>query len=189
VGNIRNAVFLDRDGVINEAIVIDGKPTPPPSLAEFNIRPNVEEALEKLVDAGYLNIVVTNQPDVRTGKQSREVVDSFHDKLRSELPIHDVFACFHIDQDQCNCRKPQAGMLVQAAKKWSIDLSNSHMVGDRWKDIEAGQLVGCTTFWLPGGYDEPSPKSPDYTVKSLFEASVLIANLDGQRTMGTRGDS
>ena len=175
---LNKAVFLDRDGVINEALVIGGKPYPPPSLAEFEIRPKVKEGLEILSDAGYLNIVVTNQPDVRTGKQSREVVDSFHAKLKKELPIHDVFVCFHIDQDNCDCRKPKPGMLLEAARQWSVDMSLSHMVGDRWKDIEAGKSAGCTTYWLPGGYIEPAPESSDYVVDSLFDASQLIAGND-----------
>jgi D-glycero-D-manno-heptose 1,7-bisphosphate phosphatase len=174
------AVFLDRDGVINEALVIDGKPYPPPSLGEFEIRPKVKEALEILSDAGYLNIIVTNQPDVRTGKQSREVVDSFHAKLKKELPIHDVFVCFHIDQDNCDCRKPKPGMLLEAARQWSVDMSLSHMVGDRWKDIEAGKSAGCTTYWLPGGYIELAPESPDFVVGSLFEASQLIVERELQ---------
>jgi len=168
------AVFLDRDGVINKAVVIDGKPYPPASMEEFEICLHVKEGLETLSAAGFLNIVVTNQPDVRTGKQSRAVVDDFHRKLKDELPIDDIYVCFHIDGDNCDCRKPQPGLLLRAAEKWSIDLERSFMLGDRWKDIEAGQRAGCTTCWLPGGYAEPEPKAPDFVVGSLLEASQHI---------------
>jgi D-glycero-D-manno-heptose 1,7-bisphosphate phosphatase len=168
------AVFLDRDGVLNKAVVIDGKPYPPSSMEEFEICPYVIESLEMTSAAGFLNIVVTNQPDVRTGKQSRTIVDDFHAKLRNELPIHDIYACFHVDKDNCACRKPKPGMLLQAAQKWSIDLKHSFMVGDRWKDIEAGKRAGCTTCWLPGNYAEPEPESSDLIASSLLEVSHFI---------------
>ena len=168
------AVFLDRDGVINRAIVVDGKPYPPASMEEFEFCVYAKEGLETLSAAGFLNIVVTNQPDVRTGKQNMAVVDQFHQKLIDELPIDDIYACFHVDEDNCDCRKPQPGMLLQAAEKWSIDLRRSFMLGDRWKDIEAGERAGCITCWLPGGYAEPEPQSPDFIVRSVLEASQHI---------------
>jgi len=168
------AVFLDRDGVINESVVVDGKPYPPATLDAFRYIDGIEQAVAALRDAGYRIIVVTNQPDVATGKQERSVVDAMHAKLRSELGVDDVLACFHTDEHCCECRKPKPGMLIEAGKRWKIDFSRSYMVGDRWRDIEAGAAVGCRTVFIDYGYAEKRPLSPDLTVRSLADATPII---------------
>lgn len=171
---MRRAVFLDRDGVLNASVIMEGKPYPPDSLAALEILPGVDEALSKLRAAGYLNIVVTNQPDVATGKQRVEVVEAMHDRLLRELPLDGVRVCYHTDDQKCDCRKPKAGMLLQAAKDHGIDLPRSFLVGDRWRDVAAGQAVGCTCFFVDYGYDEKRPEKPYVPVKSLPEAVALI---------------
>jgi D-glycero-D-manno-heptose 1,7-bisphosphate phosphatase len=171
------AVFLDRDGVLNKAFVRDGKPYPPMTMDEFELLPGVEGALDDLSAAGYRLVVVTNQPDVRTGKQSRAMVERFHDLLRARLPLDGIFACYHVDADPCDCRKPKPGMLRQAAREFGIDLARSFMVGDRWRDVYAGAAAGCATFWVDHGYSEawPEGESVDYVrVDSLAEASERI---------------
>ena len=85
--------------------------------------PGVDEALSSLRAAGYLNIVVTNQPDVATGKQRIEIVEAMHDRLLRELPLDGVKVCYHTDDQKCDCRKPNPGMLLQAAKDFGIDLA------------------------------------------------------------------
>jgi D-glycero-D-manno-heptose 1,7-bisphosphate phosphatase len=173
---MNRAVFLDRDGVINEATVRSGKSYPPSSIDELKILPGVEEALKKLKNAAFILIVVTNQPDVATGKTEKVVVDQINDFLMRNLTIDEIRTCYHEDKDFCECRKPLAGSLFSAADKFQIDLSSSFMVGDRWKDIEAGQVAGCKTFYINYGYQEKQPNCPDFVVESLAEAAEIIIN-------------
>jgi len=171
----RRAVFLDRDGVINRAFVRDGKPFPPPTPQELEILPGVPEALQELKSHGYELLVVTNQPDVGRGKQSRQALDAMHQALSTSLPLDDILVCCHTDQDKCDCRKPLPGMLLEAARKHNIDLASSFMVGDRWRDIEAGYNAGCRTILIDYGYSErPPDRVPDLRVGSLREAADWI---------------
>jgi len=170
----RPAVFLDRDGVINRAIVRDGIPFAPASLQDLEIMPSVFEALNTLKAHGYLTVVVTNQPDVARGTASRGAVESIHQRLKGELAIDAILTCFHDDADDCNCRKPKPGLLLQAARDFNIDLSSSFMVGDRWRDVEAGERAGCKTFFVDHNYREQAPKSYDFRVDSLMEACMVI---------------
>jgi D-glycero-D-manno-heptose 1,7-bisphosphate phosphatase len=171
---VRRAVFLDRDGIINQSIVRDGKPYPPGSAAELEILAGVRDALVSLRNAGFLNIVVTNQPDVATGKQKIEIIEAMHRRLRLELALDDIKVCYHTDADGCDCRKPKPGMLLQAAREFGIDLGQSFMVGDRWRDIAAGQASGCTNFFIDYGYREKRPEQPYIAVTSLAEAGCRI---------------
>jgi len=169
------AVFLDRDGVINRNFVRDGKPFPPSTLQELEILPGVPEALEELKQHGYKLLVVTNQPDVARGKQSKQTIEAMHQALSARLPLDDIFVCYHTDADKCDCRKPLPGMLLAAARKHNIDLAASFMVGDRWRDIEAGYNAGCKTILIDYGYSEKSPAHvPDLRVGSLREAADWI---------------
>jgi D-glycero-D-manno-heptose 1,7-bisphosphate phosphatase len=168
------AVFLDRDGVINRAVVRDGKPFPPASVEETEILPGVAEALKSLRDAGFLLIVVTNQPDVARGTTSKASVEAINAYLNSKLALDEFRTCYHDSADQCECRKPRPGSLLEAAAEHSIDLARSYMVGDRWRDIEAGERAGCKTVFIDYGYDEKQPESPSFTVTSLLEASKII---------------
>ena len=171
----KRAVFLDRDGVINQSVVKDGKPYPPSSIDEVKILPGVPEALEKLRGAGFLLICVTNQPDVARGTQSKEVVESIHKFLLKSLCLDEILVCYHDDNDRCRCRKPLPGMLMDAARRFSIDLEKSFMVGDRWRDIEAGQNAGCRTVLIEYGYAERGSSSPpDMKVGLLSEAAAWI---------------
>ena len=168
------AVFLDRDGVINRAFVRDGKPFPPNSLAELELLPGTGEAIGLLKKAGFLIIVVTNQPDVGAGRQMREVVEALHARLMAELPIDTIRVCYHIEQDGCACRKPKPGMLLEAATEYDIDLARSYLVGDRWRDIGAGQAAGCRSFFIDYGYLEKKPEKLYVPVKSLLDAANEI---------------
>ena len=173
---MRRAVFLDRDGVINRTVIRNGKPYPPATLADLEILPGVPEALKALRNAGFVNIVVTNQPDVATGLQRREVVDAMHALLRQQLQIDEIKSCFHIESDGCECRKPKTGMLTDAARELGLDLSRSFLIGDRWRDVSAGKAAGCFTFFIDYGYDEALRDEPDRIVTSLHEASRQILN-------------
>lgn len=171
---MRRAVFLDRDGVINRAIVREGKPYPPADLAALEILPGVPEALRALHHAGLLLIVVTNQPDVARGTTPQHVVEAINSHLAATLPIDEFRTCYHDSGDGCDCRKPLPGALLHAARLHGIELGNSYMVGDRWRDIEAGQRAGCKTIFIDYGYDEKQPESVDYRVSTLGEAATII---------------
>ena len=169
------AVFLDRDGVVNRAIVRDGKPYPPANLREMEIVPEAFSALPQLKEAGYRLIVVTNQPDVARGTQARETVEEMHGALQRALPIDDFYVCYHDDADACDCRKPKPGLLLQAAADHGLRLSDSFLIGDRWRDVDAGQAAGVRTVFLNYGYRERGPvQAPDATVASLTEAVSWI---------------
>ncbi len=171
---MRKAVFLDRDGVINKAIVKNGKPFPPASLDAFEFLPGVKSATLALRKAGFLIVVVTNQPDVATGVQARDVVESMHKKLHDAAICDDIKVCYHTDDDACYCRKPKPGMLLEAAKEWQIDLPRSFMVGDRWRDVAAGKAAGCQTLFIDYQYREQSAEKPDAVVASLEDATKFI---------------
>ena len=178
---MRPAVFLDRDGVINRALIRDGTPHPPASLQDLEILPHVPEALSALKAQGYSLVVVTNQPDVARGTSSRELVDSVHERLKSTLDLDAIFTCFHDNADACDCRKPKPGLLYRAAHDLGIDLPSSFMVGDRWRDVEAGKRAGCRTFFVDCSYHERAPSSCDFRVGSLIEASrIILAQSDSR---------
>jgi D-glycero-D-manno-heptose 1,7-bisphosphate phosphatase len=169
------AIFLDRDGVLNRSFIRDGKPFAPTKLEEFEILPGVPEALRDLKNQGYKLIVVTNQPNVARGNQSLQTLEAMHQILTSQLPLDDILLCPHTDDDHCDCRKPQPGMLLAAARRHNIDLANSYMIGDRWRDIEAGYNAGCKTILIDYGYSErPPDRVPDLRVTSLREAADWI---------------
>jgi len=171
----RPAVFLDRDGVINEAVVRAGKPYPPATVADVRIVPQAKEALERLRTEGFLLIVVSNQPDVGRGTQSRSEVDEINRLLRATLPLDEIVICPHDDTDGCACRKPKPGMIVNAARMHGIDLTRSFLIGDRWRDIDAGRRAGVATVFLDYGYDEPQPNPPaDFTTSDLQGAVSWI---------------
>jgi D-glycero-D-manno-heptose 1,7-bisphosphate phosphatase len=173
---MRHAVFLDRDGVINKSIVRSGQPYPPSSVAELEILPGVPEALVRLKAAGFLLIVVSNQPDVARGTTARADVETINASLGQALPIDEFRVCYHDGSDGCDCRKPKPGMLLAAAHERRLDLAGSYMVGDRWRDVEAGRRAGCKTFFIDYGYDEKQPGAYDYRVKSLWEATCIICS-------------
>jgi D-glycero-D-manno-heptose 1,7-bisphosphate phosphatase len=132
--------------------------------------PGVPDALRRLRKAGFHIVVVTNQPDVARGVQVRAVVDAMHARLASSLPIDEFRVCDHDDIDACSCRKPRAGLLKAAARDAGLSLRASFMVGDRWRDVEAGRRAGCTTIFIDHGYQEPPPTCPDKVVPSLPDA-------------------
>lgn len=174
---LRRAVFLDRDGVVNRAIVRDGKPYPPHRLSELRILPGVREACRRLREAGYLLILVTNQPDIARGTADEGEVSAMHALLRRYLRLDAIKVCPHDDAAHCACRKPEPGLLVEAAREWNIDLAASFFVGDRWRDIEAGQRAGCCPVFIDYGYRERRPDPPFFAASSLRKAAEYVLEL------------
>ena len=174
-GGRRRAVFLDRDGVLNRPVVREGRPYPPACPEDLEIFPEAPAALTALRRAGFSLYIVTNQPDVARGTQQRSLVEGMHKALRKALPLDGFYVCYHDDADACECRKPKPGLLLTAAGEHGICLPASYMIGDRWRDVEAGQRAGCRTVWMECGYAERGPSLPaDFTVRSLQEAAARI---------------
>lgn len=182
----RRAVFLDRDGVVNRSEVRDGKPYAPRRLQDFRLLPGAVRAIHDLKRAGFLVIVVTNQPDIGNGLTAASEIDAMHHKLRQVSPVDDILVCPHRQNAGCRCRKPRPGMLIKAAAKWKIDLKNSFMVGDRWGDIVAGQRAGCYTVFINRHYKEPKQTEPDGLAASLPAAARLIVGLTSKKSLKSR---
>jgi D-glycero-D-manno-heptose 1,7-bisphosphate phosphatase len=170
------AVFLDRDGVINRALERDGLPYPPGNLGEFEILPGVAAACAKLKQAGYLLVVATNQPDVGRGTLKQATVEMIHAEMCRRLPIDRVETCYHPggEQSDCDCRKPKPGMLLRAARELGIDLRQSWMVGDRWRDVDCGHAAGCRTVFIDHGYAEELRQKPHFSAGNLAAATDII---------------
>lgn len=132
------------------------------------------DACRRLRDAGYLLVVVSNQPDVARGSETLAGVTALNELVGSQVPVHEFVVCPHDDADGCTCRKPLPGMLIDAAERLNIDLARSYMVGDRWRDIEAGRRAGCGTVFVDRGYTEKKPERPDLVVGELFEAVPFL---------------
>lgn len=183
----RPAVFLDRDGVLNEAFVVDGIPRPPSSAADFRLLPGVLQACTELHSAGFALVVVTNQPDIARGVTTRAEVDQLHDLLRDALPVDEIVVCPHGDADGCSCRKPKPGMIMDAARRLGLDLARSACVGDRWRDIEAARRAGVWAVHVECHYDEPPVAGADAVVGSLAEAVPLIRQFADHEEEFSRG--
>jgi D-glycero-D-manno-heptose 1,7-bisphosphate phosphatase len=158
-------------------VIRAGIPRPPASLDELEILPGVPAALSALRAGGYRLVVVTNQPDVARGSTSRQLVGDIHARLAVTLALDAILTCFHDDSDDCDCRKPKPGLLLQAARDLSLDLASSFMVGDRWRDVEAGRRAGCRTFYVDQGHEKTVPACTDFRVESLREAAGMVLAL------------
>lgn len=176
---LRPAVFLDRDGTLNVPVVRDGKPYAPAILAEFALLPGAAEACRALAAAGYVLVVATNQPDVGRGTQPQSVVEEMHARLRELIPeIARIEVCYAPGQGKASPedyrRKPEPGMLLDAAAALGLDLARSWMIGDRWRDIDCGHRAGVLTVLVDFGYREELTTPPDFTVKSISEAAAIV---------------
>jgi transaldolase len=178
---VARAVFIDRDGVINENMLRDGRPVAPTRLEDFRLLPGVELAMQRLKAAGFRLVVVTNQPDIATGRTPRHIVEAMNEEIRQRLPVDDIKVCAHVDGDNCDCRKPKPGMLRAAAAERGIDLTASYMIGDRAVDVAAGRAAGCMTIFVDCGH--PPARAgieSDMVAPSLSEAAGLILRREGR---------
>ena len=172
-------VFLDRDGVLNRAFPEDGTTRPPWNVDELELLPGVPEAIERLRAAGFALVVVTNQPDVARGRQTCTEVEAINRKLSRQLPIDDIFACFHDTRDGCDCRKPKPGMLLAAARKWNLDLPGGFLIGDRWSDVAAAQAAGCRGVLIETPFSQADRCTPDYRTTGIATAVDWILEAAG----------
>jgi D-glycero-D-manno-heptose 1,7-bisphosphate phosphatase len=177
----RRAVFLDRDGVLNRPVVRNGRPHPPSSVEDFELYDDAEDGCARLKAAEFLLVVITNQPDVGRGSQSREAVEAMHVKMQSALPLLDrIEVCYHAGErygEPCYCRKPRPGMILRAAAELKIDLRASYVVGDRWRDINCARAAGCRAIFIDHQYDESLRQKPDLTVRTFSEAVAAVLSM------------
>ncbi len=150
----RRAVFLDRDGVLNEAMIRDSRAYAPLTLEDFRLVEGAGAQVGRLRRAGLVPIVFTNQPEIARGALAPEILDRMHERLRAAVPVEDVLVCAHDPDDGCACHKPKPGMLHAAAARWDLDLQGSFVVGDRWRDIDAGRAGGCYTVLIERPYSQ-----------------------------------
>ena len=179
---MRKAVFFDRDGVLNQAVLINGRPHPPADEHSQIIQQGADDCIARLQSAGYLCICVTNQPDFSRKKRTAENIAAMNNKIMRVLQLDDLYCCLHDNEDHCDCRKPKPGMLLRAAQKWTVDLRQSWMIGDRRSDILAGQAAGCRTIFIDGGYDDAGALHPDSTCRSVAEvADIILSKAHGEQ--------
>ena len=182
----RRAVFLDRDGVLVESVVRDGLPFSPRNREEMAIVQGAAESCDALRRAGFLLVVVTNQPDIARGDLTLAELSSMHQVLVDRIPIDAVLVCPHDDDDHCLCRKPAPGLLLDAAARFGISLPRSVMIGDRWRDVAAGRRAGCWTVFVDARYREQRPEGHDLEVSRLSEAVPWILANHEPRKDATR---
>jgi histidinol-phosphate phosphatase family protein len=190
----RPAVFLDRDGVINDDLGWISHPD------QLELLPRAAEAIERLNRLGYLVIVVSNQSVVARGLATIDSIERIHQKLKTELDRFDAridafYICPHHPTftGACDCRKPETGLIDQAAFDFGVDRDRSYLIGDSTGDILAGQRAGFTTILVRtghGGRDDRYEVSPDLFADDLFNAVELIEKVVTSRELeseaGTR---
>ena len=183
----RRAIFLDRDGVLNRAVVRDGRPYPPANVEEFELYDDVLAGCERLKNAGFLLVVASNQPDVGRGSQSRAIAEAINNKLVQLIPFLDrIEVCFHAGEgygENCDCRKPKPGMLFHAAELLNIDLPGSYMIGDRWQDVDCAKAAGCRAIFIDHQYAEPLRQKPDVTVGTFSEAVAAVLSMEPRQSL------
>jgi D-glycero-D-manno-heptose 1,7-bisphosphate phosphatase len=182
-GVARRAVFLDRDGVLNRAVIRKGRPFPPDCVEDFELYDDVAEGCARLKAANFLLVVITNQPDVGRGTQSYEAVEAMNSKLRMTIPSIDrLEICYHAGEDygeRCECRKPRPGMITRAAAELNIDLAASYVIGDRWRDVDCARAAGCRAIFIERNYDEKLRETPDCIVENFNDAvSAVLREAD-----------
>ena len=168
------AIFLDRDGIINKSKIVKGKPFPPLSLEEFEFNKGIKIFINTLDDKKFKKIIITNQPDFARGKTSKKNIEDIHAFILKHLSIDEIYTCWDSHDGVSDLKKPSPGLILKAAKEHNISLKDSYMVGDRWKDIDAGSRAGCTTIFVDYHYDEELNITPDHVISDIREALKII---------------
>jgi D-glycero-D-manno-heptose 1,7-bisphosphate phosphatase len=177
---VKRAAFLDRDGVLNPMRRSGGTWRAPLTLEEFAPYPWSAESVARLKAAGCPVLVVTNQPEIATGELDPGVLEAMNERLKREVGVDAIYVCPHVDADGCACRKPKPGLLLQAAREWGVDAGASFMVGDRWRDVDAGRAAGCTTILVAGPIEGRA--QPDFRAADLRDAvTTILTREEGER--------
>ncbi len=174
------AVFLDRDGVVNECIYINNKCFAPKNISDFKFINRSIDAIIKLKKKKYKIFIVSNQPDVGNKKIKKEIIFKMNAKILKEVKIDEIKYCFHSQTANCDCRKPKPKMITDLARKYQINLKRSFMIGDRHSDMVAGRKAGCTPIFIKNDLIEESNINNYKTFKNLFDATNFILKFDGR---------
>jgi D-glycero-D-manno-heptose 1,7-bisphosphate phosphatase len=158
-------------------------PYPPSGVEEFELYDDVPGGCARLKAANFLLVVITNQPDVGRGTQTREAVEAINLKMQSVLPVLDrIEICYHAGErygEPCDCRKPRPGLIFRAAAELNIDPKRSYVIGDRWRDVDCARAAGCRAIFIHRGYKESLREAPDFTVANFNEAvSAVLRDAD-----------
>ncbi len=145
---MKQAVFIERDGVLNQVRVERQHQVSPLTLEEFHVNKEAAPLLKQLKSAGLIIVATTNQPGLSRGYQSRRELDRMHLLLQKTFALDEILVCPHDETDRCPCRKPKPGLLVEAGFKWHLDLDRSFVISDKWQDAEAARTAGCTSLLL-----------------------------------------
>ena len=169
-----NTVLLDRDGVINEVVIREGKVSSPRKFSEFLFVKEIFNFVNKMNEASINLAIISNQPDIARGLLSADELELMNDLIRKELGIRNIFVCPHEDSDICSCRKPKFGLIKLAKEKMGFDKKRVIFVGDGWKDMEAGRRFGVQTVLLRTDYN--ASVQGDIMVKNLNDlVDIIIA--------------
>lgn len=185
---VERAVFFDRDGVINDTDVDLSIPKSfaPRKPEDLRIFPGVAEIIRNLKNAGFVIIVVSNQPDIALGKIDESTRAALEGKFESlikieGIPVEEIYYCHHHPDStnpdypkNCDCRKPKPGMLIRAGRRYKINLEDSWVIGDTDKDINAGKAAGCKTILLRRPWSEEANCQPDFVIENLKESVDII---------------
>ena len=160
---LKKAVFLDRDGVINK--LVEGRP--PWHVSEVDFFEDIFYIIELIKMHKYIPVIVTNQPDALRGNVDLTNLQEINNHISKALKIKNNYTCFHPYDNMCTCRKPKPGMIIEASKKLNIDTRNSFLVGDREKDIQAGNAAGCKTIFLSKDFSSSAIGDHSYNDMAL----------------------
>ena len=149
---MKPGIFFERDGILNVVRIEHQRQVTPLTLEEFHVNEELAPLLRRLKAEGFILIATTNQPGLSRGYQSRRELDRMHDLLVRKLPLDDILVCPHDETDRCPCRKPNPGLLVEAAFKWHLGLDCSFVVSDKWQDAQAARTAGCTSLLLQSSW-------------------------------------
>ncbi|MCX7872443.1 MAG: HAD-IIIA family hydrolase [Verrucomicrobiae bacterium] len=173
---MRKAIFIERDGILNHCKVENAKQIPPVCSVEFRIKTETINPLAKLKSAGFIIVVITNQPGISRGYLFWHELELMHKRLKEAFPIDDIFVCPHDETDECECMKPKLGLYIEAIYKWKILLRESYVISDKWQDAYAARAMGATSIMINSPFLHDCRH--DFLVKDLDEAveKVLITN-------------
>ena len=169
---LRKAIFFDRDGVLIEAPIVDKKPNSIKKLKQLKFCKGIKKICN-YYKKNYHLIMVTNQPDFHRKINSKKNINEINMYIKKKLNLNTIYVCFS-DNEKHKDRKPNPGMLNRARKRYNLDLTKSYMIGDRWRDIGAGNKANCKTIFIDRNYKEKSKFIPNYKIKRLSEIFSII---------------
>ena len=173
-----DTLFLDRDGVIN--VKLEGKYVQ--NFSEFEFISGSLSAISKLSQLFFRIIIITNQQGIGKGIMTQFDLNTLHFKMQQKIEdyggrIDKIYYCPHLESDNCLCRKPKPGMILEAKKKYKIDLNSSFLIGDRFTDIQAAKNTGCKSIFIDRNYNEKKPIFQEANVKNILSAVNFIKKI------------